>query len=68
MENPPSSSTSEELKRGQEVELTAFGYKTRRGYLTRQAIPARDGTIRWYVAFKGSFTEIPFRIDEFKTL
>jgi hypothetical protein len=57
-----------DLKRGTQVEIHTLGYEGRRGAVERKAVPSRDGVERFYIVFKGSFSEIAFRIDEFKVI
>jgi hypothetical protein len=65
MENLPSLSTSHPtLKKGDSVVCLPRIYNGRRAQVSREAIPALDGTPRYYVSFIGSHSELIFRIDE----
>lgn len=54
------------MKRNDVVILRARGYENQIAYITSRATSDSDGTERYYVVRRGSFTELPFRVDEFR--
>lgn len=54
------------MKRNDVIILTAKGYENQIAYITNQAVSDSDGTARYNVVRRGSFTELKFRKDEFR--
>jgi hypothetical protein len=57
--------SGDKFERGMWVTLNTVGYKGRQATLDSPAPVAKDGTPRWYVKLAGTFTNLPFRVDEF---
>lgn len=54
------------MKRNDLVILKAKGYENQIAYITERAPSDSDGVERYTVTRRGSFTEIRFRVDEFR--